>query len=78
MVLLKLIEKGISREEAYAIVQRNAMRSWQEGLEFKDLLLQDDEVMTRLNADDLAAVFQVGNFLKQIDFIFNRVFGKRP
>ena len=78
MVLLKLIEKGISREEAYAIVQRNAMRSWQEGLEFKDLLLQDDEVMTRLNAGDLAAVFQVGNFLKQIDFIFNRVFGKRP
>ena len=78
MVLLKLIEKGISREGAYAIVQRNAMRSWQEGLEFKDLLLQDDEVMTRLNADDLAAVFQVGNFLKQIDFIFNRVFGEKP
>jgi adenylosuccinate lyase len=78
MVLLKLIEKGISREGAYAIVQRNAMRSWQEGLEFKDLLLQDDEVMTRLNADDLAGVFQVGNFLKQIDFIFNRVFGEKP
>jgi adenylosuccinate lyase len=54
------------------------MRSWQEGLEFKDLLLQDDEVMTRLNADDLAGVFQVGNFLKQIDFIFNRVFGEKP
>ena len=78
MVLLKLIEKGISREGAYAIVQRNAMRSWQEGLEFKDLLLQDDEVMTQLNADDLAGVFQVGNFLKQIDFIFNRVFGEKP
>jgi adenylosuccinate lyase len=78
MVLLKLIEKGISREGAYAIVQRNAMRSWQEGLEFRDLLLQDDEVMTLLNADDLAGVFQVGNFLKQIDFIFNRVFGEKP
>ncbi|MCX5820878.1 MAG: adenylosuccinate lyase [Deltaproteobacteria bacterium] len=78
MVLLKLIEKGISREGAYAIVQRNAMRSWQEGLEFRDLLLQDGEVMSRLNADDLEGVFQVGNFLKQVDFIFNRVFGERP
>ncbi|MBN2438600.1 MAG: adenylosuccinate lyase [Deltaproteobacteria bacterium] len=78
MVLLKLIEKGISREAAYAIVQRNAMRSWQEELEFQDLLLQDDEVMARLNADDLAGVFQMGNFLKQVDFIFKRVFEDKP
>jgi len=78
MVLLKLIEKGISREGAYAIVQRNAMRSWQEGLEFRDLLLNDADVMSRLNEDDLAVVFQVGNFLKQVDFIFNRVFGEKP
>ena len=78
MVLLKLIEKGISREAAYAIVQRNAMRSWQEGLDFRDLLLRDGEVMSRLNAGDLEGVFQVRNFLKQIDFIFNRVFRKNP
>jgi adenylosuccinate lyase len=78
MVLLKLIEKGISREGAYAIVQRNAMRSWQEGLEFRDLLLQDGEVVSRLNADDLEVAFQVGNFVKQVDFIFNRVFGEKP
>jgi adenylosuccinate lyase len=77
MVLLKLIEKGISREEAYAIVQRNAMRSWQEGLEFRDLLLQDDEVITRLKPEDFADAFQVGNFLTQVDFIFNRVFGEK-
>jgi adenylosuccinate lyase len=76
MVLLKLIEKGISREEAYAIVQRNAMKSWQEGLEFRELLLQDKEVMSRLKRDDLEEAFHVENFLKQIDFIFNRVFGK--
>ena len=76
MVLLKLIEKGISREGAYAIVQQNAMRSWQEGVEFRELLLKDGEVMSRLNEDDIAGVFQVGNFLKQIDFIFNRVFGE--
>jgi adenylosuccinate lyase len=78
MVLLKLIEKGSSREGAYAIVQRNAMRSWQEGVEFRDLLLQDEEVMSRLNANDLEGVFQVGNFLKQVDFIFNRVFEMKP
>jgi adenylosuccinate lyase len=75
-VLLKLIEKGISREGAYAIVQRNAMKSWEEGLEFRDLLLKDDEVITRLRPEDLAEAFQVGNFLKQVNFIFNRVFGE--
>ena len=78
MVLLNLIEKGISREDAYAIVQRNAMKSWQEGLQFKELLLKDNEVISRLKPDDLAAVFKVENFLKQVDFIFGRVFGKKP
>jgi adenylosuccinate lyase len=77
-VLLKLIEKGITREGAYAIVQRNAMRSWQEGLEFRDLLLHDDEVITHLKPDDLDDAFHVGNFLTQVDFIFNRVFGENP
>jgi adenylosuccinate lyase len=75
---LKLIEKGISREGAYAMVQRNAMKSWQEGFEFMDLLLRDDEVMSRLKPDDLATAFKVDNFLTQVDFIFNRVFGEKP
>ncbi len=78
MVLLKLIEKGISREEAYAIVQRNAMRSWQEGVEFQQLLLQDGEVMARLTPDDLHQAFRIENFLGHVDFIFNRVFGEEP
>ncbi|MBU2235348.1 MAG: adenylosuccinate lyase [Proteobacteria bacterium] len=77
MVLMKLIEKGISREEAYAIVQRNAMRSWQEGIEFRELLMKDAEVISRLNPDDLTAAFQIQNFLKHVDFIFNRVFGEK-
>jgi len=75
-VLLKLIEKGISREGAYAIVQRNAMRSWEEGLEFQDLLLKDQEVITRIKPEDLAEAFQIGNFLTHVDFIFKRVFGE--
>lgn len=74
MVLLKLIEKGISRETAYAIVQRNAMRSWQEGKEFKALLQRDEDVMARLDEDDLDRVFHVENFLKHVDYIFDRVF----
>jgi adenylosuccinate lyase len=74
MVLLKLIDKGESRERAYAMVQRNAMRSWENGLEFRELLMSDQEIMSRLNNEDLESIFSTGNFLKQVDFIFNRVF----
>jgi adenylosuccinate lyase len=74
MVLLALIEKGITREDAYAIVQNNAMKSWKEGLEFKDLLENDSTVTKHLNKKELAAIFNVKNFLKNLDFIFNRVF----
>lgn len=78
MVLLKLIEQGISREGAYAIVQRNAMRSWQEGAEFRELLLRDDEVVAKLKPEELSAAFKVENFLTHVDFIFKRVFGEKP
>jgi adenylosuccinate lyase len=77
MVLLRLIEKGISREGAYALVQRNAMRAWQEGVEFRQLLAGDDDVMAALTPADLAQIFRVENFLGQIDYIFHRVFGNR-
>ena len=77
MVLLKLIEKGMSREAAYAVVQRNAMKSWQEGIEFKSLLQKDKRVMTCLNRKDLDHVFKIDHFLKNIDFIFGRVFKDR-
>ncbi len=73
-VLLKLIEKGFSRERAYAVVQRNAMKSWQEGLDFMGLLLGDEEVMSQLTREDLDAVFREENFLKHVDRIFARVF----
>lgn len=74
MVLLALIERGTSREEAYAMVQKNAMKSWSEGLEFRDLLERDPDVNRYLNKKDLAAIFKMKNFLKNLDFIFNRVF----
>jgi len=75
MVLLRLIDKGMTRENAYAVVQRNAMKSWQEGIAFKQLLSDDGEVMSYLNTEDLASVFRVENFLSHVDFIFHRVFG---
>jgi len=76
MVLLSLIEKGTTREDAYAIVQKNAMKSWQEGIEFKSLLAEDEIVKKYLNENDLDDIFNVNNFLKNLDFIYNRVFGK--
>jgi adenylosuccinate lyase len=74
MVLLALIDKGTTREDAYVIVQRNAMKSWQEGLEFRDLLEKDPVVTKYIPKKELAAIFNVKNFLKNLDFIFNRVF----
>ncbi|MDO8724127.1 MAG: lyase family protein, partial [Syntrophales bacterium] len=74
-VLLELIDKGMTRENAYAVVQRNAMKSWQEGVDFRQLLSEDGEVTAYLNNADLASVFRVENFLQHLDFIFQRVFG---
>lgn len=78
LVLLKLIEKGMSREDAYAVVQKHAMRSWEKGTPFRQLLMKDRGVMATMNRRELDAVFKVENFLRHIDFIFKRVFGDHP
>ncbi|HEY4707330.1 MAG TPA: adenylosuccinate lyase [Thermodesulfobacteriota bacterium] len=76
-VLLKLVDKGTTREEAYAIVQRNAMKVW-EGLgDFRSLLVDDAEVMNYLSVKEIDACFDVRPYLKQVDYIFNRTFGKK-
>jgi adenylosuccinate lyase len=75
LVLLKLIEKGMSREDAYAVVQKHAMRSWEKETPFRQLLMKDRGVMATMNRRELDAVFKVENFLRHIDFIFKRVFG---
>jgi adenylosuccinate lyase len=74
-VLLLLTKKGLSREEAYALVQRNAMKNWEEGGDFKTLLLQDEVVHSLLTRNELEAAFDVQGHLKHIDEIFQRVFG---
>ncbi len=75
MPLLKCIEKGMSREESYALVQKNAMKSWSESLDFKQLILEDKQVMSTLSREDIDSVFRLENFLGHVDFIFDRVFG---
>ncbi len=76
-VLLKLVDKGTTREEAYSIVQRNAMKVW-EGLgDFRSLLIDDAEVMNYLTVKEIDSCFDIRPYLKQVDYIFNRTFGKK-
>jgi len=74
-VLLALIDKGISRENAYDIVQRAAMKSWKTETHFKKLLKKDREVRKYLSAGELDSIFDLRYYLKNIDYIFERVFG---
>jgi adenylosuccinate lyase len=75
-VLLALTQAGASREEAYRLVQRNAMKTWQEGRDFLTELKADRDVTARLSASDLEAMFDLGYHLKHVDTIFRRVFGR--
>ena len=75
-VLLALTQKGVSREEAYALVQRNAMPVWRGEGDFLTLLKNDKEVRKLLDAPELEELFDLGYHLKNIDFIFKRVFGE--
>lgn len=72
-VLLALIEKGLSREKAYELVQRNAMKAWQEKADFLSLLEADAEVMARLSSPELRELFDYGYYLQNIDKVFGRL-----
>jgi adenylosuccinate lyase len=76
-VMLALIDKGIRREEAYDIVQRNAMKSWKTETQFKKLLLKDAEVKKYLTSKEIGNIFDLQYYLKNIDYIFKRVFESR-
>ncbi len=73
-VLLALIDKGVSRDEAYVMVQRNAMRSWEEGMDFKNLLENDSDIRRHLTPNELADLFDISYHLKHVDTLFKRVF----
>jgi adenylosuccinate lyase len=74
-VLIALTQKGMAREDAYRLVQRNAMRVWNGEGEFLPLLEADPEVRKHLSEVELAELFDLSYHLKHVDTIFNRVFG---
>ena len=74
-VLLALTQAGASREDAYRLVQRNAMKVWEQGKDFLKELLADNEVRAFLPEADIREKFDLGYHTKHVDTIFNRVFG---
>jgi adenylosuccinate lyase len=74
-VLLALTQKGASREDAYKLVQRNAMKVWETRQDFQSLLLADTEVSAFLSKDEIAEAFDLDYHTKNVDRIFERVFG---
>ncbi|MCX5893375.1 MAG: adenylosuccinate lyase [Deltaproteobacteria bacterium] len=74
-LLLALIEKGLSRDAAYRLVQRPAMLVWQEGGEFPQRVQEDKDIGKHLTQPELTAIFDLSRYLRHVDTIFGRVFG---
>lgn len=77
-VLLALTQAGVSREDSYRLVQRNAMKVWEKGADFRTELLADAEVTAALTPDEINEKFDLGYHTKHVDTIFARVFGADP
>ncbi|MGL5447137.1 MAG: adenylosuccinate lyase [Rhabdaerophilum sp.] len=75
-VLLALTQAGVSREDSYRLVQRNAMKTWEQGADFLTSLKADSEVSSRIPASELEAMFDLGYHFKHVETIFARVFGE--
>lgn len=73
-VMLALTQKGLSRNEAYELVQRNAMKVWEQGGHLKERLMADTEVMRYLTKDELEELFDLRFYVRHVDTIFKRVF----
>jgi adenylosuccinate lyase len=69
-VLLALVESGLARDDAYRLVQRNAMRAWDEELDFRELVRRDDEIAARI---DLDSAFDLGAYTRHVDTVFARL-----
>jgi len=73
-LLLDLVEHGVSREDAYRMVQRHAMRAWQEGKNFRELVLKDKDITKRVPKSQIERAFDLERQLRNVDRIFERVF----
>ena len=74
-VLLALTNKGMSREQAYQIVQRNSLKAWKENIDFAQLISSDAEVSAVLTLNEVNQCFSLDSYLEKIDYIFERVLG---
>ncbi|MBM3118092.1 MAG: adenylosuccinate lyase [Chloroflexi bacterium] len=72
-VLISLIDKGLSRQKAYELVQRNAMKAWKQKTSFSDLLKADADIMAHLSKKELEALFDYNYFIKHVDAVFRRL-----
>ena len=72
-VLLALVKKGVTREDAYTMVQRNAMQVWEANKDFKALLKEDKEIMALLNVNDIDTLFELNKVMKNINKIYKRL-----
>ncbi|HKX84065.1 MAG TPA: adenylosuccinate lyase [Pyrinomonadaceae bacterium] len=75
-LLLALTQRGVSREDAYVWTQRNAMKVWDEGGEYKDLVMKDADISSRLSTEEIARVFDVKHYLRNVEKVFERVFSR--
>ncbi|MBW1850937.1 MAG: adenylosuccinate lyase, partial [Deltaproteobacteria bacterium] len=73
-ILMKLATKGLERQKAYVITQRNAMKVWEKEVEFKGLILEDQEIGKYLSKNEIEEIFDINYHLKYVDEIFDRVF----
>ncbi|MEZ5423485.1 MAG: adenylosuccinate lyase [Pyrinomonadaceae bacterium] len=74
-LLLALTQKGVSREDAYVLAQRNAMKVWDEGGTFRDRVEGDADILSHLTTDEISEVFDLKHYLRNVDAVFERVFG---
>jgi adenylosuccinate lyase len=80
-LLLELVSAGLSRDDAYRLVQGHAMRAWEEELEFPELVRSDPEIGKQLDAATLDAVFDLDHYTRHVDTVFERlqhVTGREP
>ena len=74
-LMLALTQQGVSREDAYVYTQRNAMTVWDEGGDYRDLVAKDADISSRLSDEEIARVFDLKHYLRNVDSVFKRVFG---
>ena len=75
-LLLALTQKGVSREDAYTWTQRNAMKAWDEGGDYQELINKDADIASHLSAEEIVRVFDLRHYLRNVDRVFTRVFGQ--